>query len=57
MDNQRPEITDPTYQDKDIHIPIVTGIVVIALVVTALTFVGVQKMFVGYKNQFDQQQG
>ena len=52
MDDQTPQISDPTYQDRDIHIPIVMGIIVISLVVTALTFWWMKELFDAYDSRF-----
>lgn len=56
MDNQpqEPKITDPTYQDRDIHIPLVMVTVVIALIVTAFSFFAMKGLFNSYDKRFDE---
>ena len=58
MDNQphEPTISDPTYQDKDINLPVVLGVVVITLIVTAGTFVGMKSLFDSYDVRFQAEQ-
>ena len=51
-----PRISDPTYQDRDIHIPIVMGVVVIALFTTAGTFLGMKKLYESYDRRFEAEQ-
>ncbi len=56
MDNPRPEeprIADPTYQDRDLRLNVVMTVVAICLLVTALTFVAMSRMFSAYRTRFE----
>lgn len=55
MDDPRqeePRIADPTYQDRDLKLNVVMTVVIICLVVTALTFVAMSRMFSSYRKRY-----
>lgn len=49
---KQPEISDPTYQDRDLRLNVVMSVVVISLAVTALTFVAMSRMFSTYRKRY-----
>lgn len=48
-DREEPRITDPTYQDRDLRLSVVMGVVVVSLLVTAFTFFAMARMISAYR--------